>query len=97
MPVSPKVAKKPVKKTTEHLPNLGVHSKSVILMNAQTGGILYNKNINEPLPTASMSKMMTELLVLEAIHDHKLTWDKHVTISDYVYAISNHQDLRRFI
>ena len=86
----PKVAKKPVKKTTEHLPNLGVRSKSVILMNAQTGGILYNKNIDEPLPTASMSKMMTELLVLEAIHDHKLTWDKRVTISDYVYAISNH-------
>jgi D-alanyl-D-alanine carboxypeptidase (penicillin-binding protein 5/6) len=83
-------SKRSESKTTEHLPNLGLQAKSVILMNAQTGDILYEKDIANPLPTASMSKMMTEFLVLKAIHDHKITWDKSISISNYAYAISNH-------
>lgn len=82
--------KVPKKALIGTLPNLGLQAKSVILMNAQNGHILYEKDTNQPLPTASMSKMMTELLVLEAIHDHKISWDKSVLISDYVYAVSNH-------
>jgi serine-type D-Ala-D-Ala carboxypeptidase (penicillin-binding protein 5/6) len=74
----------------EPLPELGIQAKSVILINTQNGDILYNKNIDQSLPVASMSKIMTELLVLEAIHENKISWSTAVSISDYVYAISNH-------
>lgn len=73
------------------LPDIGLQASSVILMNAQNGDILFEKNDNQPLPTASMSKMMTEYLVLEAIYkEHKINWDTPVNISDYAYYISNH-------
>lgn len=88
-PVSVK-PKQPEKKKVKKLPNMGIQAKSVILMNAKDGSVLYEKNVNESLPTASMSKMMTELLVLEAIHNHKISWNQTVKISDYVNFISNH-------
>ncbi|MGV3488412.1 MAG: D-alanyl-D-alanine carboxypeptidase family protein [Tuberibacillus sp.] len=72
------------------LPDMGLQADSVILMNAHHGDILFEKNADEPLPTASMSKMMTEYLVLEAIKNKKITWDTPVTISDYVFWVSNH-------
>lgn len=56
----------------EPLPELGIQAKSVILINTQNGDILYNKNIDKSLPVASMSKIMTELLVLEAIREKNL-------------------------
>ncbi len=74
----------------EPLPELGIQAKSVILINTQNGDILYNKNIDQSLPVASMSKIMTELIVLEAIRENKISWNTAVSISDYVYAISNH-------
>jgi serine-type D-Ala-D-Ala carboxypeptidase (penicillin-binding protein 5/6) len=72
------------------LPEMGIQAKSVILVNTQNGDILYDKNIDQALPVASMSKIMTELLVLEAIQATKINWNTAVSISDYVYAISNH-------
>ena len=72
------------------LPDVGLQADSVILMNAHNGDVLFEKNADQSLPTASMSKMMTEYLVLEAIKNQKLTWDTPVTISDYVYWVSNH-------
>jgi serine-type D-Ala-D-Ala carboxypeptidase (penicillin-binding protein 5/6) len=72
------------------LPYMGLDSSSVILMNAHNGDIIYEKNDNQALPTASMSKMMTEYLVLQAIKENKITWDTPVPISDYVNYISNH-------
>lgn len=73
----------------EPLPNLGMQAESVILINAQDGNVFYEKNSDQPLPTASMSKMMTEVLVLEAIDDDTITWGQSVEISDYAYTISN--------
>ncbi|MFC4620018.1 D-alanyl-D-alanine carboxypeptidase family protein [Camelliibacillus cellulosilyticus] len=89
-PKQPHTAKAQKEPTTKTLPNLGLQAKSVILINAGNGDVLYNKNVEQPLPTASMSKMMTELLVLKAIHENKIGWDQKVTISQYVDAISNH-------
>lgn len=40
---------------------------SAVLINADTGKVLYSYNGDQALPPASMSKMMTELIVLEAI------------------------------
>ncbi|WP_053217494.1 D-alanyl-D-alanine carboxypeptidase family protein [Virgibacillus senegalensis] len=70
------------------LPDLTIHADAAILINANTRQILYEKQINQSLPVASMSKMMTEFLVLEAIEKGTLTWEQQVSISDYAYIIS---------
>lgn len=62
---------------------------SVYVINANTGDILLDVNSDKSIPVASMSKIMTELLVLEAIERGDIDWDDDVTISDYSYTISN--------
>ena len=49
--------------------SLGLNAEAAILIDAETGAILYEKNADVVLGVASMSKMMTEYLVLEAIKD----------------------------
>ncbi|GAB7388485.1 D-alanyl-D-alanine carboxypeptidase family protein [Bacillaceae bacterium] len=65
------------------MPNLQLEAESAILIEATSGKILFKKNENLPLPPASMTKMMTEYLVLEAIRDGKITWETKVTTSEY--------------
>ncbi|WP_054950087.1 D-alanyl-D-alanine carboxypeptidase family protein [Numidum massiliense] len=60
---------------------LSIHAKAAILIDAQSGKILFKHNSDEPLPPASMSKMMTEYIVLEKIGDGAIGWDDPVTIS----------------
>ncbi|MVP02462.1 serine hydrolase [Paenibacillus sp. N10] len=57
--------------------------KSAILMEASTGQILYENNADEAFPPASMAKMMTEYLVMEAVQEGKLKWEDKVTASKY--------------
>lgn len=73
----------------EPITDLNLQARSAILVNAQTGGVLFDKNSNESLGVASMSKIMSELLVVEAIEEGHLAWDDSVTISDYAYTISH--------
>lgn len=61
---------------------------SAILVDGQTGKILFEKNADIELGIASMSKMMTEYLILEAINDNKLSWDQIVPISGWVAQLS---------
>ncbi len=72
--------------------DLKVNAKSAIMINANTGQILYEKNAQVALPPASMTKMMTEYLVMKAIHSGKLSWDSKVNISDYAYTISQNRE-----
>ncbi|MGN1400887.1 MAG: D-alanyl-D-alanine carboxypeptidase family protein [Bacillus sp. (in: firmicutes)] len=67
---------------------LNLDAKAAILLDAETGKILYEKNADEVLGVASMTKMMTEYLVLEAIHEGKISWDDTVQISEYVHNLS---------
>ncbi|WP_147536224.1 D-alanyl-D-alanine carboxypeptidase family protein [Bacillus marasmi] len=67
---------------------LGINAEAAILLDAKTGKILYQKNPDAVLGVASMSKMMTEYLVLEAIHNKKITWDQKVMINEYVHNLS---------
>jgi len=73
--------------------NLDIHAKAAILIDADNGQILYEKNADQALGIASMSKMMTEYLLLKAIHEKKISWDQKVTISDYAYHVSQKRDL----
>ncbi|MFD2614446.1 D-alanyl-D-alanine carboxypeptidase family protein [Paenibacillus gansuensis] len=57
---------------------LQLEAKSAVLMEVSTGQVLYNMNADIPLPPASMSKMMTEYIVVEQIKQGKLSWDQPV-------------------
>ncbi|WP_083413156.1 D-alanyl-D-alanine carboxypeptidase family protein [Bacillus massilinigeriensis] len=67
---------------------LGINAEAAILIDADTGKILYEKNSDVILGVASMSKMMTEYLVLEAIDKGKIKWDQKVKINEYVHKLS---------
>ena len=69
--------------------SLGLNAEAAILVDAETGAILYEKNADVVLGVASMSKMMTEYLVLEAIKDGSISWDQKVTISEYIHNLSS--------
>lgn len=72
---------------------LNVNASAAILVDAETGKVLYSKNPDEVLGIASMTKMMTEYLLLEAIKEGRVKWDQEYTVSDYVYKISQDRDL----
>ncbi len=57
------------------------HSKSAILIEASTGGILFEKNSHEKLSPASMTKIMTLLLAMEALEKNKININDEVLIS----------------
>lgn len=61
--------------------DLAPNAKSAILLEASTGKIIYEKNSHEKLHPASMTKMMSMLLVLESIEKGALSWDEMITVS----------------
>lgn len=63
-------------------------AESAIIVDVNTGKILYAKDENEALPPASMTKMMTEYIVLEKIEEGEIDWNTTTQISDYAYSIS---------
>ncbi|PLT27672.1 serine hydrolase [Peribacillus deserti] len=67
---------------------LGLKAEAAILLDSKTGKIVYEKNADAVLGVASMSKMMAEYSVLEAIKDKKLSWDQKVKINHYVHELS---------
>jgi len=62
--------------------NLAPNSKSAILLETSTGKIIYENNANEKLPPASMTKIMSMLLIMEAIDSGKLSLEDDVLISE---------------
>lgn len=65
---------------------LQVGGKSAVLMDLATGTVLYAQNANEPLAPASVTKVMTMLLVMEAIDSGKIRWEDPVTTSEAAAA-----------
>ncbi|WP_243388564.1 D-alanyl-D-alanine carboxypeptidase family protein [Bacillus kexueae] len=72
---------------------LGINASAAIAVEASTGKVIYGKNVDESLGIASMTKMMTEYLLLEAIADGKVSWDQTYQPSEYVYQISQYRSL----
>ena len=58
-----------------------VSAPSAILMEEATGEVLYEKNAHERLAPASVTKIMTLLLVMEALESGRIGWDDTVTAS----------------
>ena len=66
--------------------NLEVAGKSALLMDMTTGAVLYEQNAHEKLAPASVTKVMTMLLIMEAIDSGKIGWNDTVTVSDTAAA-----------
>ena len=67
---------------------LNINADAAILIDAATGKVLYEKNSDKVLGIASMTKMMTEYLLLEAVAEGRVKWDQEYAVSEYVYTIS---------
>jgi D-alanyl-D-alanine carboxypeptidase (penicillin-binding protein 5/6) len=65
------------------VPALTLEAQSAILIEIETGQILYEFNKDVARQPASMAKMMSEYVVLEAIQSGKLNWTDTATVSEY--------------
>ena len=66
--------------------DLNIEGKSALLMDSATGTVLYEHNAHEPLAPASVTKVMTMLLIMEAIDSGKIGWNDTVTTSESAAA-----------
>ena len=62
---------------------LEIAAPSAVLMETATGTVLYEKNAHERLAPASVTKVMTLLLVMEALENGRISWDDTVTASEF--------------
>jgi len=67
------------------------NAKSAILIEASTGKILYEKNIDEKYAPASMTKMMSLLLIMENIDNRNLRMDEVIKTSKYASSMGGSQ------
>ncbi len=65
---------------------LSVAGKSAVLMDVATGTVLYESNANEPLAPASVTKIMTMLLIMEAVDSGSISMTDQVTASETAAA-----------
>lgn len=68
-----------------------ISAPSAILMEASTGQIIYDKNADEQLPPASVTKIMTLLLIFDAMDAGKLTLEDEVTVSEFAASMGGSQ------
>jgi D-alanyl-D-alanine carboxypeptidase (penicillin-binding protein 5/6) len=79
----------PLSAYAAELPDIA--AKSYILTDFDTGAVLAEHQADEPLPPASMTKMMTEFIVLDKIKSGEIHWDDVVTVSQRAAAINEAQ------
>lgn len=86
-------AEEPIKEQNNVIPpvELAENAISAVLLDADTGTIIYEKNGHEKLPPASITKIMTMLLVVEAIDAGKLKWTDKVRTSEYAASMGGSQ------
>lgn len=61
--------------------NLQTVAKQAMVVDMQTGSVIYSKNADEKMPTSSMSKVMTMLVVFDALKDGRLSLDDKLLVS----------------
>lgn len=70
---------------------VSVSAPSAILMEASTGQVVYEKNCDERRPPASVTKVMTLLLIFDALKDEKIHLTDEVTVSEYAASMGGSQ------
>lgn len=78
-------------KTGQEIEELSLSAEEALLMEASTGKILYEKNSREPKPPASVTKIMTLLLIFEELDSGKLHLTDEVTVSPYAASMGGSQ------
>ncbi|HLR63356.1 MAG TPA: D-alanyl-D-alanine carboxypeptidase family protein [Lentibacillus sp.] len=76
---------------TEQQLNLAPDAQSGILMERDTGKIMFDKNAHEKLPPASMTKVMTLLLIMKALDEGKIDKDETIRISERAASMGGSQ------
>ena len=79
--------------TNTETTSLANNAKSAIMIEASTGEILFEKNSHEKLHPASMTKMMSMLLILENIENGNLKWEEMITVSENASSMGGSQIL----
>ena len=80
----------PAAQTPEKAP-FAVDAKGAVLMDASTGEVLFQQDSHEKLPLASVTKVMTMLLVMEAVDAGRITLEDSVTISERAASMGGSQ------
>ncbi len=70
---------------------LNLSARSAILIERSTGRVLFEFNPDDPVPPASITKIMTLLLVMEAIDAGKLTYETEITASEHACSMGGSQ------
>lgn len=70
---------------------LNLSASSALLMEASTGTIIYEKNASTVLPPASITKIMTLILIFDALEAGKIKLDDKVTVSEYAASMGGSQ------
>ncbi|MBS4536232.1 D-alanyl-D-alanine carboxypeptidase [Clostridium sp. D2Q-14] len=68
-----------------------VDGKAALLMDFNSGEVIYEKNSNEKLPPASITKIMVLILIMEALEDGKINLDDNVSISENAASMGGSQ------
>lgn len=75
----------------EQQAEIDISTKSAVLMDADSGQVLYSLNPDEHLQIASVTKVMTMLLIMEAVDTEKITMEEMVTASEYACSMGGSQ------
>ncbi len=73
------------------LPSINVSAPSVLLMEAETGTILWQQKEHDTLPPASITKIMTLILIFEAIESGQISLNDEVTVSEHAAGMGGSQ------
>ena len=76
---------------TAAAPDMGLTAVSSVLMEASTGTVLYEKNADQRLSPASITKIMTIVLIFDALEQGKITLTDRVTTSAYAASMGGSQ------
>lgn len=75
----------------EETTGLTVDAKSAVLIDAGSGTIMFEQNSHDRLPPASVTKVMTMLLILEAVDRGQISLDDKVTVSERAASMGGSQ------
>ena len=75
----------------EDTTEMELSAETAILMEAETGKVLFEREADKALPPASVTKVMTLLLIFDALEDGKITLDEEVTTSEYAASMGGSQ------
>lgn len=83
--------KEMIDENTEEAAGPQVSAPSAVLMEASTGEVIYEKDADTPRPPASVTKVMTMLLIFDALSAGKIKLEDQVTTSEYAASMGGSQ------